>query len=98
MLSSISAIVRPSDAVTVIVPWLTANRPDTCFPSVSWKLIFSLMLHFYRRPRQIIRSNLWIKIACGADHGAHKGLCIAAMRHGWLIHKGIASMSVFERC
>jgi len=51
MLSSISTIsVRPSDAVTVIVPWLTANRRDTCFPSVSWKLIFSLMLHFYRAP------------------------------------------------
>jgi len=51
MLSSISTIsVRPSDAVTVIVPWLTANRRDTCFPSVSWKLIFSLMLHFYGAP------------------------------------------------
>ena len=28
--SSISAIfVRPSCAVTVIIPWLTSNRPDT---------------------------------------------------------------------
>jgi hypothetical protein len=29
--------------VTVIIPWLTSNRPDMRLPSASWKLIFSLM-------------------------------------------------------
>ena len=50
MLSSISTVlVCPSGAVTVIIPSLTLNRPDICLPSVSWKLIFSLILRFYRR-------------------------------------------------
>jgi hypothetical protein len=44
MLSSMCAVfVRPSCAVTVIIPWLTSNRPDMRFPSASWKLIVSLI-------------------------------------------------------
>jgi heme/copper-type cytochrome/quinol oxidase subunit 1 len=45
MPSSISTFfVRPSRAVTMIIPWLTSNRPDMRFPLASWKLICSLIL------------------------------------------------------
>ena len=78
MLSSISTVfVRPSGAVTVIIPSLTLYWPDTWLPSVSWKLIFSLMLRIYGcRPGSAIRWHsepvddicMW---------------CVAAIARGW---------------